>query len=321
MDNELMTCPYNVQLEYWYSQEGTKNQNMINNYIYDVAEYIFDANECLYSIQKLPGQSLRGKYFSEMILPPGRYTVVAWGNLPGHTLPYTPRIGETRKDELVIRLGEINRQNETTPPPGQIQGNIGRIYYGYNTFTVQEKSISRIHMEMTHAHCVLNATVKWKVNTPGNTKNFRLLLREAPGVYTFDPEYGTTITGPVKLPVTEYPVNSRNAIYYTPTVQHNTGLTRYQAEAKMDITRTLKGELITHRYRNTSQILFSVYAGEEQITNEIDLCKYFQTMNIDREKNLRQEFYIIVEVHADQILVYPAIPSDWENGGIIGGDL
>lgn len=322
MDDELMTCPYNVQLEYWYSQEGTKDQNMMNNYIYDVVEYIFDEDELLYSIQKLPGNSVRGKYFSEMTLPPGRYTVVAWGNLPNTDPIFHPTIGETTLDMMVIRLGMIDRAiSNNNDDPDRIWGNIGRIYYAYSTFTVQEKSISRIRIGMTHAHCVLDVTVKWKVNAPPNTKNFRLQLRDVPGVYMGSPSYGSGIDGPVKIPVTDYPVNNRNAIYYIPTVQDGKKLQRHQAEAKMDITRTLKGELITHRYCNNSHILFSVYAGDEQITKEIDLQKYFQAMNIDRDQNLRQEFHIVVEVQKDQIVVYPAILSDWENGGIIGGDL
>jgi len=321
MDDELMTCPYNVQLEYWYSQEGTKQQNMINNYIYDIIEYIFDEDNILYAIQKLPGTSERGKYYSEMTLPPGRYTAVAWGNLSGNTPEFNPTIGQTTKETMVIRLGIPDNAANETPQPGEIRQNIGRIYYAFSAFTVQDKSISRIRMGMTHAHCLLDITVKWKANTPPNTRNFRLQLREVPGVYHMDPAYGSSINGPVKIPVTDYPVSNRNAIYYIPTIEESKELQRHQAEARMDITRTLKGQIITHRYRNNSQILFSVYAAEEQLTKEIDLQKYFQTMNIDRDRNLRQEFHIVVEVQTDQILVYPAIQSDWENGGVIGGDL
>lgn len=222
---------------------------------------------------------------------------------------------------MELYLGMMDQVTNETEDIDQPRGNISRVYYAFSAFTVQDKSITRIRMGMTHAHCLLNVTVKWKANTPPNTKNFRLQLKDVPGLYFMDPEYGSSINGPVKIPVTDYPVNNRDAIYYIPTVEKGKELQRHQAEAKMDITRTLKGELITHRYCNNSHILFSVYAGEEQITKEIDLHKYFQTMNIERDRNLRQEFHIVVEVQKDQILVYPAIQSDWENGGIIGGDL
>lgn len=322
LDDELMTCPYNVQLEYWYTQEMTKEQNMINNYIYDIHEYIFDHEDRLCAVNQLPGTSQRGKYYTEMTLPPGRYTAVAWGNLPAAADGYTPQIGKTTINQLALHLGQITEAASGTGiDPGEIRANIPHIYYAYSTFTVQDQSITRIRMGVTHAHCLLNVTVKWQANTPPNTRNFRLQLRDVPGHYHFDPMYGTSTDGPARVPVTEYPVTNRTAVYYTPTVPVDPPTVLHQTDARMDITRTLKGEFITHRYRDDSHILLSVYAGQEQITREIDLWKYFHTLNIDRDRNLRQEFHIVVEVQKDQIIVYPAILSDWENGGTIGGDL
>ena len=81
--------------------------------------------------------------------------------------------------------------------------------------------------------------------------------------------------------------------YYIPGEYTEGWLKHHKVDAKMDITRSLHGEFVTHRYTNVSHPLFAVYAGDVQITREIDLLKYFQTKQIDLDKNLRQEFNIV----------------------------
>lgn len=66
--------------------------------------------------------------------------------------------------------------------------------------------------------------------------------------------------------------------------------------------------------------MLQLYGGGESLLREIDLEKYFRTMQIDLDRNLRQEFSLVVEVDADGgIIVMSAKVSDWNDGGMIGG--
>jgi len=321
-EDEFSNCPFNVQLEYWYTMERTTENNMIQNYIYTITEYIFDEQDILFAIKQLPVKGGTGEFRSETTLPTGRYTVVSWANLTDMEHDQLPEIGQTTKSDLSIHLGtaysQLSQSNTSTVG---IVDNISHIYYGYAMFSVRDKTISRIRVGMTNAYCLLDVTVKWATKAPANSHDFSLRLREVPGVSYSIPAYvdkGSVSTG---NPADSYPVENKAIHYYIPGQYTEDWLKHHQVAVKMDITRSLHGEFITHRYTNETHPMFAVYAGDKQITREIDLHTYFQTKQIDLDRNLRQEFHIVVEIHENQILVFPAVISDWENGGIIGGQL
>ncbi|MDL2208896.1 FimB/Mfa2 family fimbrial subunit, partial [Parabacteroides sp. OttesenSCG-928-O15] len=278
IDTEVPVCSYNVQLEYWYTREWTREENMVSNYIYRITEYIFDENDILYQIGGLPGHAGKGAYVSTMTLPEGHYTVVAWGNLSRLDNDWEPQVGITTLREARIRLASPYRSEQPgwTSRTDAEDPNIEPLYYGYQTFSVKGDKAQTIRIGMTHAHLLLEVVVKWAKNAPVNTRDFNLRLRDVPAVYGFLPGYteprSTTSDNPV--------------VHHVPEVLEERFKKSYRLETKMDIARSLKGEFITNRLTNDSHPLLGVYASETLLTKEIDLEKYFRTMQFGLSRNL-----------------------------------
>lgn len=311
VDTEVLTCSYNVQLEYWYTREWSKEENMVPNYIYRITEYIFDAEDILYQVNILPGSSGKGDFVSTLTLPDGDYTAVAWGNLSRIENDWQPEVGTTRLDEARILLSSPYGSEPAEGDSDSERGNIDPLYYGYTTFSIEGEKPQRIRVGMTHAHLVLEVVVKWAKNAPANTRDFNLRLHDVPGVYRFLPGYTEPRSGASTNPITHHIAEVRE----TPHKQI------YRLNATMDIARSLKGEFITNRLNDYSHPLLTVYAGDTPLTKALDLEKYFRTMQIGLNRNLRQEFRIQVMIHEDRVEISPLAFSDWENGGTIGGDL
>lgn len=286
---------------------------MVANYIYRINEYVFDQSGVLYQINELPAGSGKQAFVSTMTLPEGEYTAVAWGNLSRLEHGWEPEIGTTTLDEARIRLSAPYTTEQAALSGGDVPGNIDPLYYGYTTFSVRGEKPQRLRVGMTHAHLLLEVVVKWAKNAPANTRNFSLSLRDVPTVYGFYPDYtepkSSTSTNPI--------------VHRIPEVMEKKGgqTKEYRLKATMDIARSLKAEFVTNRLTDQSHPLFTVYAGETQLIKDLDLEKYFRTMQLGLSRNLRQEFRIQVMIYDDRVEVSPMVFSDWENGGTIGGDV
>ncbi|MDF9831246.1 FimB/Mfa2 family fimbrial subunit [Parabacteroides sp. PF5-6] len=313
VDTEVLTCSYNVELEYWYTREWTKEENMVANYIYRINEYVFDQSGLLYQINELPVGSGKRAFVSTLTLPDGEYTAVAWGNLSRLEQGWEPEIGTTTLEEARIRLSAPYATEQAAWGDTEEHGNIDPLYYGYTTFSVRGDKPQRLRVGMTHAHLLLEVVVKWARNAPANTRDFSLELRDVPAVYGFFPEYTESKSAASTNPIT----------HRIPEVmEKGTGHTRdYRLKATMDIARALKAEFVTNRLTDQSHPLFTVYAGEQQLIKDLDLEKYFRTMQLGLSRNLRQEFRIQVMIYDDRVEVSPMVFSDWENGGTIGGNV
>lgn len=314
IDGELRECPYNARLEYWYT--GTGGANVLPDYVSSMQEFIFDKNEVLRQVNRRVGN--KNVRYGEFTLPPGDYTLVSWANMMdtcsrvneaviGRThladmrlsldRPYRPATSPASAS-AVSATGRAAGEEGGAPPP---QGNAERLYYGFGSFSVAAMGVSRQRIDMLHSHLRLNVRVKWSGRPPANTNNFAMTLRGVPSGYTFAPG-----------------VMLKNTSYIIPGIEPER--VDHRIDVQMEITGSTTGEFVTYRLTNDCHPLFCLYAGDKAMIREIDLSKFFRTMQINLDENLRQDFDLVVEVDASGgILVSTAVVADWENGGNIGG--
>ncbi|MDR1881939.1 MAG: FimB/Mfa2 family fimbrial subunit, partial [Prevotella sp.] len=149
-------CP-GVRLEYRYNRENTTGENLLSQYVRTIDEYVFDSDSILVSVGSLPGTSWFGPFVSELDLPPGRYIAVAWGNRDGRSFTeQTPVPGVTTLRDLELLFDSPYEDGS------DLRNDSERLYYGYRTFSVTARDVSRIPVDMTHAHCELHVTVIWE---------------------------------------------------------------------------------------------------------------------------------------------------------------
>lgn len=281
IDDELPECNYNARIDFYYTLNG--QANALPTYIHRMTDYVFNANDTLIEIHHRERQAelpYRG-----LQLPPGQYTLVSWGNIKDAATVAPASIGHSRLEEMMLYMDN--------PATGKaaIHSNGDKLYYGRCKIEVKPQGISRAHVDVAHAHCRLGITVKWKRNAPPDTQNFYMELRNVAGAYRFaaTPEAGTV------------------------RVNH-------RLDTEMSITRAVKGEFVTLRLADDDHPVFCLYAGGEPVIKEIDLHKYFTTMQINLDRNIRQEFDLAMEVQPDGVvIVSPARISDWQEGESIGG--
>lgn len=315
IDGDLEECPYNARLEYWYT--GTGQANVLPDYIFKMKEFVFDSLQILRQVNELGGKK---NIAAELNLPPGRYTLVAWGNLDSCSSMNEAEIGRTKLTDILLYA------NNPVPPETRVniplrQQNGEPLYYGYASFTIQPRGVSRQRVDMVHAHLKLDITVKWKGKAPTDTGDMYMTLSDVPSAYRFMPEfevkgspystYGTAADGS--------PTRS-GVWYYIPKRSDDHPLISHEVPVKMDITRTVNATFITYRIGSDDHPVVRLYGGGKQLVKDIDLYKYFHTMQIDLDENLRQEFSLVMEVDpAGGVIVSSATVSDWIDGGSIGG--
>lgn len=315
IDRDLEECPYNARLEYWYT--GTGQANILPDYIYRMKEFVFDSLQVLRQVNELGGKK---NIAAELNLPPGRYTLVAWGNLDSCSSLNDSEVGRTKLTDILLYA------NNPVPPSTRIdlplrQQNGEQLYYGYASFTIKNRGVSRQRIDMVHAHLKLDVTVKWKGKAPADTGDLYMSLNNMPSVYRFTPAfevkgspystYGTAADGSP----------TRSGIwYYIPERSDDYPLISYEVPVKMDITHSVNATFVTYRIGSDDHPVLRLYGGDKLLIKEIDLYKYFRTMQIDLDENLRQEFSLVLEVDAGGgIIVSSATVSDWVDGGSIGG--
>ena len=290
IDDDLAECPYNARLEYWYT--GLDRANVLPNYVYRMDEFVFDSLGVLRHRRELA--AIKGGA-AELQLPPGRYTLVAWGNVDSCSRVGEAKIGETRLEDISLYAG------------GKALESTERLYYGYTGFRIAGRGMSRGRVDMVHAHLKLDVTVRWKGRAPADTGDFYMTLSGIYPKYRFDPRF--------EVEGFPYP----DVRYYIPGRPAGCEPATCKVVAKMDITRTVNARFVTYRLASDDHPVLQLFGGGRPLIREIDLEKYFRTMQVDLDRNLRQEFSLVVEVDAGGgIVVLLARVSDWVEGGPIG---
>jgi hypothetical protein len=286
IDGELAECPYNVRLEYWYTSDGY--DNLLPSYVYTLHEYLFDSEGIL---RERALRAVKSGIYTKMSLQPGDYTLVTWGNRDTVSLAAPLQIGKTK-------LSEIQLYTEK-------EGNTEPLYYSCHAFTVGKVGVTRERVDLLHCHLKLGVTVRWEATPPPNTGDFRMTLSGICPAYLFTPEYTlNSLAGKV----INIPHRPQPPAYTT-----------RQTESKMNISREVEGTFYTYRLHNQDHPVFCLWSGNTALMREIDLYRYFRTMQIDLDRNYRQEFNLLMVVDADgNVKVSSLLTGDWAEGGTIG---
>jgi hypothetical protein len=202
----------------------------------------------------------------------------------------------------------------------RIQGRSDRLYYGYRSFSVGEYGISRLAVDMTHAHCILNITARWKdlSEHPKPGEQYTFVLRQTPSEYRFMPEFlvtGGLEPGTFDAVNEPYPLKDRRRINYVPDISRDDWVS-HAVPGSMS-GRELYGQFVTFRYRSDSHVLLSIWSSAGRVMKEIDLHRFFREMNLDLDHSLRQEYSLLIEIDGDTVLVGLVTIDDWDDGGVL----
>lgn len=286
IDGELAECPYNVKLEYWYTADAY--DNLLSSYVYTLHEYLFDGAGIL---RQTAFRAVKSGIYTEMSLPPGDYTLVTWGNVDTISRVTPLQIGITKLSEIQLCTDKA----ENTEP----------LYYSCHAFSVGETGVLRRRVDLLHCHLKLSVTVRWEVAPPPDSGNYRMTLAGIYPAYRFVPEYSLNSLAGEEV-----------CIPYRP--ESVAGIT-HQTTGKMNISREVEGTFYTYRLHGTDHPVFRLWSGSEPLIHEIDLYRYFRTMQINLDRNYRQEFNLLMVIDADgNIMVSSLSSGDWIEGGTIG---
>ncbi|PXV60100.1 fimbrillin-A associated anchor protein Mfa1/Mfa2 [Dysgonomonas alginatilytica] len=319
IDRQTEVCEYNARIIYRYNRENTTFENVLPMYIQSLDEYIFDEHDVLYAINRLPGISCFGKYVSEINLPPGKYTVITWGNKAEPSKVNKEQVGVTTKQEMMLYLDNPYVGTKSTDA---MQSDSERLYYGYRTFTIEKYGVSKINVDMTHAHCVLDITVRWAkmAEAPTATAGYYMQLKEIACDYSFMPGFvfqggDANLHSPA---YDTYPAGSSESICYMSRIYSADNLISHYTLGDMNTeTRSLQSRFITYRYSDSSHQLLSIYLGGTRIMKEIDLAVFFNAMSIVLDTNRRQEFDLLLIIDGDNVTVSLVKIDDWDEGGYL----
>lgn len=291
--DEPGVCPYNTRLDYWYAGSGSENQLPV--YVDNLRQYLFDSEGELLGVEPLRGDSIRGWQGN---LAAGEYTVVLWGNLAddgSDGLAIEPESGE--------KLADMELSAVTSGAPPGYRMNTGRLYYGNLTFRVEEGRSFRRRVYLSHAHASLHVTVQWMADTPAEGGTYRMRMKGIASEYGFVKGWESE----------EQPEGGSYAVPYISTSRIN-----HETRASMNYDGEVTGEFVTFRYTSDTHQLWSLWRNDERIVGDLDLYRFFAKKPMDMDRNIEQEFEILVTVSADKIIVTEVTESDWDEGGAIG---
>lgn len=285
-------CPYNTRLEYWYAENTSVNE--LPTYVDNVRQYLFDGEGRLLGTTSLKRDSVAGW---QTDLPPGNYTIVVWGNVEsGNKDPVEVSTGENAE------LKDLILTSVTDAAPPGYRGNTGRLYYGYGQFEVEEGRVARKRVYLSHAHASLNVTVQWMVGQPEDGQ-FTMRLRGIPAGYGFIKGW-------------ESPLPSGKGSYAVPWISQ--AYTHHEVKAAMNYDGEVTGEIVSFRYTASTHPYWSLWRNGVQIIRDLDLSVFFNKLPMDMDRNIEQEFDILVTVYENKIVVTQASATDWDEGGVIG---
>lgn len=286
VDGELAECPYNVKLDYWYT--GSGRQNQLTASVFTLREYLFDGEGVLRQVNL---RSVREGVAAKYQLQPGNYTLVCWGNIDSESEVAPAELGKTTLDEMQLYSESLS--------------NTGKFYYGYCSFQADRSGVTKGRIDLSHAYLRLNVTMRWEAAAPANATDLRMTLDGHYPVYRFQPA-----------------INMRSSAIqdlYIPSRPDNCVAVRRSVVVKMDLARQVNGEFIGFRLHNDDHPVFCLMAGGKALIREIDLYRFFRTMQVELDRNIRQEFDLQVIVGKDgNVNVSMAYVGDWIDGGVLG---
>ena len=319
-DHEI--CGHNVEILYWYDAEMSAPDNKLSDVVSSLDEYLFDADGVLVRAHRIAADECDGGFSSKSQLPPGRYSVITWGNRSDINTVNDAVTGVTRREEMLL---SVNCPHAIDP--GR-QANGDRLYYAYRTFTVPEVGETYVKASMVHSHLVLKYRVRWRGKAPANTKDFYSEMNSLSSSYGFMPQYRYqgNICQNHDPDADDYKMQCMESRHYIKTVFDNRERNHRQ-EVDMNGDKQIFGEFVTYRLRNTTPVTMTLWsagtgtkAGEPtQIMKEIDLNRWFSEKNIELDRNLKQEFYLDFEILDDGTVIVSEVEiGDWHEGGELG---
>jgi len=328
LEGEREICDYNIQLRYDYNQENGTIQNMIDYYVYAIDEYIFDESGILFLHNRFTPDVCREKMTSELLLPAGRYSVIAIGNRDDRSPTMdlatgnAPVRGVTHRDAMRLTL------DNPVPMPNGTNGPSEKLYHGYRTFTVNERGISRVRVDMLNAHCLIRFRVTWRNNTtPSRGVDYHATLDDIASHYKLMPEYiypRNTFNYATHDPAPhdDYPSNDNGVIHHIPSTHfEGRNVLSYRHDTRINADNEMWGEFTTYRFKMAySPKLTIVRSSDGQliIPRVIDLWKYLDWYYGDEPDYTRkQEYHISIEIDGDDIYMMPLNVADWDEGGVL----
>ena len=333
LEGDREICDYNIQLRYDYNEENGTTQNMIDYYVYTIDEYIFDEAGILFLHNRFTPDICREKMNSELRLPPGRYSVIAIGNRDDRS-PTTdistgnaPVKGLTHRDDMRLTL------DNPEPMPNGTNGDSERLYHGYRTFTVKERGISRVRVDVINAHLILRFRITWKSGAPPRG-SYYALLESVPSEYALMPEH-IYPRGSFNCEMhdhnthDEYLSASNDIIHHIPHTCHLENrplIHRYNTYLNAD--KEMWGEFTTYRLKNATAPVLKVLSAADDtniLPGDINLKEYLDwyfdapSSPYNRDHTLKQEYLINIEIDGNTIHMAPLDVADWDEGTQLTG--
>ncbi len=327
-DNPREICEYKVQLRYDYNEENTTARNMLGKYVNSIDEYLFDEAGILYAVNPVQQDPCTGEWTSHYALPPGRYSVIAWGNRSDvNTVSPAPVKGVTTRDELLLDRTELPNAIAMPCDAGTTWQNGDRLYYGYRTFTVAPKGISRVRVDMIHSHLVLRFRVRWTHDAPAPGQ-YAAYLKDIGSEKAFMPEYiypvqfqDWAIHNCDNTAHDPYPQVSEEVRHDIPCVHYTSNVLKHRIDVRQGLDLEMWGEFVTYRIRQASHPVLEIYdtGGNKVVhpTKTIDLQRYFDDQGIDLDHTLKQDYEIDILIDGDMIYVTTFNVEEWDEGGAL----
>lgn len=335
IDHYDKICDYSVRLIYHYNMENASATNQYPRYVKSCEQYIFDDRGILYAKGPITADPCTGEWVSELMLPPGRYSVIAVGNRSAMSRIHDivgnePKIGVTRREDMTLTLTDRSTDGKDD---GTNYSATGRLYHGYRTFTILPTGPSRVRIDMVHSHLDLMYTIRWKDgNAPNDSNDFYLKLSDVPSEYNLMPEY--IYTEPYG-PCAEHdpdetahdPYNSTCLAvrHHITQVKKDVNIVAHRQPSTM-FGKTISGQTISYRIRDcgadrteTMVSLHSVSQG--QLMKDIHLNDFLNRSNVNLDHTLKQQYHIIFEIDSQtgKVDVFFSKIADWDEGGHLGG--
>lgn len=328
--DDAQVCDYNLQLNYHYNKENTLTENVITDYVSSISEYIFDADGVLYAVNRILPDMCDGGLRSELTLPAGRYSVVAWGNLGDACTVNDARIGITRREDMLLSLDNANERH-----PG-FHDNSDRLYYAYRTFLVAANGITRKRVDVVHFHMVLGVEINWHIDPPAEGE-FRIRLGEVPSEYGFMPEYvhyNGVCHDYSDSEHDNYTKGGQEIKHYISLVHQDRNALRHTLSPLSRADNKMISTFVSFRMRDVTnpalQLMHLKENGsgytEEPLIDEIKLGDdFFRPADISLDRLLKQEYLIKIDIYKTGVVITPGDPGELEgsdgNGGSGGGDI
>ncbi|MDR1258049.1 MAG: FimB/Mfa2 family fimbrial subunit [Tannerellaceae bacterium] len=302
---------YNLRIVYRYSPQdagggsGTDQSNVLGSYVKSLEEYVYDANGRLYGITRKINE---GQLVSELKLPPGRYTVVAWGNNNNNSVG-----GSAALERAYIAPSNVHALDPFVINKGDL------LFYGYKTCEVREGAPTHLYVNMEPAYCDLTVTLQFgNAARAAATSDYYFMLTGMPSHSIFLPGYavnnGEVIPYGHKDPLYDDP-NDNDRTGYLPLVNDYTSPISYRHDAVWS-ENTLSTQFLTHRLSSDTHPVLSLWNGTQRIMKDIDLYTFFQAMSIQLDAQREQKYSLGLEIVGNQVNVRNMSRRlDWDDAG------